>query len=154
MSTPARFSILLVEDNPADAYLVRAAFAENHFLVDLRHVSDGIEAFAFLRRSEERFKAVPRPDLILLDLNMPRMDGREFLTAIKKDDDLCSIPVVVLTTSDVERDVVASFKLGSAGYIVKPVDMEQFIAAIRRLEDYWFTVARLPARPPGQSSPP
>jgi CheY-like chemotaxis protein len=88
----------------------------------------------------------PQPDLILLDLNMPRMNGKEFLAEIKKDPVLSVIPVVVLTTSDVERDVVASYKLGAAGYITKPVDMEQFIDAIRQLDNYWFVLARLPKK--------
>ena len=145
MSSKCRFTILLVEDEPADAFLVREAFIENRFLVNLHHASDGVEAFEFLRREGERFHTAPTPDLILLDLNMPRMDGREFLAAIKKDDALCSIPVVVLTTSDVERDAVAAYRLGAAGYIVKPVDMDQFFAEMKRLEDYWFSLVRLPS---------
>jgi len=140
------FDILLVEDEPADANLVRSALKTNKVFCTLHHELDGVDAMAFLRRQGERNKAAPKPDLILLDLNMPRMNGREFLAEIKRDPELSAIPVVVLTTSDVERDVVASYKLGAAGYITKPVDMEQFIEAIRQLDNYWFVLARLPRK--------
>jgi CheY-like chemotaxis protein len=140
------FDILLVEDEPADANLVRSALAMNKVFCNLHHELDGVDAMAFLTRQGERYKDAPKPDLILLDLNMPRMNGREFLTEIKKDAQLSVIPVVVLTTSDVERDVVASYKLGAAGYITKPVDMEQFIDAIHQLDCYWFVLARLPTK--------
>ncbi|MDZ4202229.1 MAG: response regulator [Gallionella sp.] len=139
------FDLLLLEDEPADANLVRSALKENHVLCNLHHVLDGVEGLEFLRR-QGRYAEVPVPDLILLDLNMPRMNGREFLEAVKADEELKMIPVVVLTTSDVERDVVASYKLGAAGYITKPVDMDQFIAAIRQLDNYWFTLTRLPKK--------
>lgn len=145
MNTIAPFVVLLVEDEPADAHLVRVAMRENRLLVDLRVACDGVEALQFLRR-QAPFEDAPHPDLILLDLNMPRMDGREFLAVIKDDPALSKIPVVVLTTSDVERDVVASYKLCAASYITKPVDMEQFSAAIRGLSDYWFALVRLPER--------
>jgi len=140
------FDILLVEDEPADAKLVRSALKESRVYYNLHHVADGIEALAFLRRTGANYRQAPRPDLILLDLNMPRMNGREFLAAVKADGDLVGIPVVVLTTSDVERDVVASYKLGAAGYITKPVDMEQFVDAIRQIGSYWFTLTRLPLK--------
>ena len=140
------FELLLVEDEPADANLVRSALRENKVLCNMHHVLDGVDALAFLRRKGADYTNAPQPDLILLDLNMPRMNGREFLAEIKADGGLAGIPVVVLTTSDVERDVVASYKLGASGYITKPVDMEQFIDAIRQLENYWFTLARLPGR--------
>ena len=140
------FDILLVEDEPADANLVRSALKQNKVLCNLHVAQDGVDALSFLRRQEECYKDAPQPDLILLDLNMPRMNGREFLAEIKKDPLLSGIPVVVLTTSDVERDVVVSYKLGAAGYITKPVDMEQFIDAIRQLDNYWFVVARLPRK--------
>lgn len=139
------FDILLVEDEPADANLVRSALKQNRVLCNMHHVMDGVEALAFLRR-EGQYRDAPQPDLILLDLNMPRMNGREFLEVMKADEELKPIPVVVLTTSDVERDVVASYKLGAAGYITKPVDMDQFIDAIRQLDSYWFVLARLPKR--------
>ncbi len=139
-----RFTILLAEDEPADAHLVKVALVENHILADLHHVTDGREALDFLQRQGARFAAAPRPDLILLDLNMPRMDGREFLTAVKQLPNLRDIPVVVLTTSEVERDVVASYALGATGYITKPVDVVQFMAAIRVLGNYWIDLVRLP----------
>jgi len=140
------FELLLVEDEPADASLVRSALRENKLLCNMHHVLDGVEALAFLRREGAGYAEAPQPDLILLDLNMPRMNGREFLAEMKADGKLAGIPVVVLTTSDVERDVVASYRLGASGYITKPVDMEQFIDAIRQLENYWFTLTRLPGR--------
>lgn len=147
VSTEARpFDILLVEDEPADANLVRSALKTNKVFCTLHHVEDGVDALAFLRRQGEKYQNAAQPDLILLDLNMPRMSGREFLAEIKKDAVLSAIPVVVLTTSDVERDVVASYKLGAAGYITKPVDMEQFIDAVRQLDNYWFVLARLPQK--------
>ena len=147
MSTTIQpFVILLAEDEPADANLVKVAIAENRILADLHIVEDGVEAFEFLRREGARFAAAPRPDLILLDLNMPRMDGREFLAAIKQDAQLSNIPVVVLTTSDVERDIVAAYGLGAAGYITKPVDVDQFMSAIGQLGNYWFVLVRLPPK--------
>ncbi|MFZ4539927.1 response regulator [Propionivibrio sp.] len=138
------FVILLVEDEAADAHLVKAALTENHILADLQHVVDGREALEFLRHEGPRFSAAPRPDLILLDLNMPRMNGREFLAALKKDEALCGIPVVILTTSESERDIVASYNLGAAGFITKPIDIAQFIAVIGQLGDYWIKLVRLP----------
>ena len=140
------FDILLVEDEPSDAHLVKSALNESRILCNLHHVVDGVEALAYLRRQGEVYRDAPWPDLILLDLNMPRMNGREFLAAVKGDASLAAVPVVVLTTSDVERDVVASYKLGAAGYITKPVDLEQFIDAIRQLGNYWFTLTRLPRK--------
>jgi len=145
MNNTQPFVVLLVEDEPADAHLVRITLRENRLLVDLHVTRDGVEALEFLRR-QTPYEKTPRPDLILLDLNMPRMDGREFLAAIKADSALSAIPVVVLTTSDVERDVVASYQLQAAGYITKPVDMEQFSSAIRSLGNYWFALVRLPER--------
>ena len=140
------FDILLVEDEPADAHLVRSALKESRVLCNLHHVFDGVEALEFLHHQGAACAQAPRPDLILLDLNMPRMNGREFLAAVKDDVELKGIPVVVLTTSDVERDVVASYHLGAAGYITKPVDMEQFIDAVRQLGNYWFVLTRLPEK--------
>lgn len=145
ISNAMPFDILLVEDEPADANLVRSALKAGKVFCNLHHVEDGVEALAFLHK-EGKYEGVPKPDLILLDLNMPRMNGREFLAAAKADESLDSIPVVVLTTSDVERDVVTSYKLGAAGYITKPVDMEQFIDAIRQVGVYWFVLARLPKK--------
>lgn len=137
------FDILLLEDEPADAHLVRVSLRDARVHCNLHHVVDGREGLDFLQHRAPH-ETAPRPDLILLDLNMPRMNGREFLQAIKADPTLSDIPVVVLTTSEVERDVEASYKSGAAGYITKPVDMEQFIAAITQLSDYWFVLTRLP----------
>lgn len=145
-SRPQPFVVLLAEDDPADAHLVQVALTENRILTDLHIVGDGREALDFLRREGARFADAPRPDLILLDLNMPRLDGREFLSAIKQDASLRDIPVVVLTTSDVERDVVASYGLGAAGYITKPVDLDQFMQAIGQVGEYWFALVRLPRK--------
>lgn len=137
------FTVLLAEDEPADAYLVRLAFEEGRILVDLHHVPDGVEALAFLQR-EPPYREAPRPDLILLDLNMPRMDGRRFLEKVKEMPGLRSIPVVILTTSDAESDIEASYDRGAAGFIVKPVEVDQFVATVRGLQDYWITLVRRP----------
>lgn len=136
-------NILLLEDEPADAYLVKMALKEGKLLANLYHVVDGREGLDFLQKLG-KYADAPRPDLIFLDLNMPRMNGREFLTAIKANETLNDIPVIVLTTSDVESDVTRSYQLGAASYIVKPVDMLKFITAIHQLHDYWFTLVRLP----------
>ena len=138
------FDLLLVEDEPADFHLLRAALREGRVLCNLHHVVNGVEALAFLRR-QGRFESVPTPDLVLLDLNMPCMNGKEFLAEVKADAALKQIPVVVLTTSEAERDVAASYRLGASGYITKPVDMDQFIEAIRQLGNYWFSLTRLPS---------
>ena len=140
------FEILLVEDELADANLVRLAIKQSKAYCNLHHVMDGLEALAFLRREGGRFGSVPKPDLILLDLNMPRMNGHEFLAAVKADENLASIPVVVLTTSEVERDVASAYKLGAAGFVTKPVDMDQFVAAMGKLAGYWLTLTRLPKK--------
>lgn len=142
--TTQPFDVLLVEDDPADANLVRLAFKANSLHCQLHHVGDGVEGLAFLRRGGERFANAPRPDLILVDLNMPRMNGSEFLDQVKKDEVLKSIPVVVLTTSDVEKDITTSYELGAAGFITKPTGMPQFIAAMKVVEGYWFATVRLP----------
>ncbi|MDP1772911.1 MAG: response regulator [Methylobacter sp.] len=135
--------ILLLEDEPSDAYLVKMALKEGKVLAHLHHVVDGREGLDFLNKTE-KYTNVPRPDLIFLDLNMPRMNGSEFLTAIKADERFSGIPVVVLTTSDFEKDVICSYQLGAAGYITKPMDMPQFIKAIQQIGEYWFSLVRLP----------
>lgn len=145
MTDSKELIVLLVEDEPADAHLVRLAFKEGQVLADLHHVQDGIEAFEFLRREKAHAQA-PVPDLILLDLNMPRMNGRQFLEKIKADADLHSIPVVVLTTSDAERDLLHCYDHFAAGYIVKPVDMDDFVKVVRGIGDYWIHIVRLPQR--------
>lgn len=137
------FDILLVEDDPADAGLAKRALREGRIVCRVSHVRDGVEAMDYLRGAGP-FAGAPRPDLILLDLNMPRMDGRAVLTELKKDPDLKTIPVVILTTSDVDRDVNASYLLGANSFITKPMDMDAFFDAIRSVEEYWFRVVRLP----------
>jgi CheY-like chemotaxis protein len=143
MTDAKKLTVLLLEDEPADAHLMRLAFAEGQVVVDLHHVSDGIEAFAFLRQ-QGHYAQRPKPDLILLDLNMPRMDGRQFLLNIKADVALRRIPVVVLTTSAAEHDMVESYDHFAAGFIVKPVDVDDFIRTVRGIGDYWSHIVRLP----------
>lgn len=140
---PHSVEILLLEDEPSDAYLVKMALKEAKVLANLHHAVDGREGLDFLNRTE-KYADAPRPDLIFLDLNMPRMNGCEFLTAIKADQRFNSIPVVVLTTSDLEKDVICSYQLGASGYVTKPMDIQQFIAAIQQIGDYWFSLVRLP----------
>jgi CheY-like chemotaxis protein len=137
----APFEILLVDDEPGDVDLVKVALAEGRFVCNVAVAHDGVEAMERLRAAD-----TARPDLILLDLNMPRMNGREVLKALKADADLVRIPVVVLTTSDVERDVAAAYDLGAAGYVTKPLDMEQLFRAVHGIQDYWFGVVRCPPR--------
>ena len=137
------FDILLVEDDPGDAGLTKAALAQARILCKLHHVSDGVEAMAFLRRQGIHANA-PTPHLVLLDLNMPRMGGREVLAAMRGDETLHKIPVVVLTTSDVEADIETSYELGANSFITKPVDIDQFIDSIKAVGDYWFSIVRLP----------
>jgi len=135
--------ILLLEDEPSDAYLVKMALKEGKVLANLHHVVDGREGLDFLNKAGQ-FADAPRPDLIFLDLNMPRMNGCEFLAVIKAEEHFKGIPVVVLTTSEVEKDVVLSYQLGATSYITKPVDMPQFVKAIQQIGDYWFSLVRLP----------
>lgn len=140
MNTTTRpFVILLVEDEKTDAYLVKWAMEENRFNVDLHQVFDGYEALAYLRRLAPRFVNAPRPDLILLDLNMPRMGGLECLAAIKQAPSLCDIPVVMLSTSYAEGDMIASRNLGAADYFTKPMDIHQLVESIRVLGERWIT---------------
>jgi CheY-like chemotaxis protein len=145
MTAPRPAEILLVEDNPGDARLTMEALREGKLRNNLYHVRDGVEAMAFLRR-EEPFAEVPTPDLIFLDLNMPRKDGREVLSEIRQDRRLELIPVVVLTTSEAEQDIVKSYKLHANCYVTKPVDLEKFLGIIRTIEDFWLTVVALPRR--------
>ena len=137
--------VLLVEDDPGDVLMTREAFEDYKVQNDLHVVNDGTEAMAFLRR-EDPFVEAPRPDLVLLDLNLPRMDGREVLQAIKSDPDLASIPVVVLTTSEAEEDVLRSYSMHANAYVTKPVDFERFIEVVRQIDDFFVTVVRLPTR--------
>jgi len=137
--------ILLVEDNPGDVRLTMEGLTESKVRNNLHVARDGVEAMAFLRR-ERQFADAVRPDLILLDLNLPRMDGREVLSAVKSDPHLRTIPVVVLTTSRAEQDVLRSYELQANCYITKPVDLEQFITVVKSIEDFWFSIVTLPHR--------
>ncbi|MHB9073952.1 MAG: response regulator [Desulfobaccales bacterium] len=136
--------ILLVEDDPADVELTRETLADAKVLTRLHVVGDGLEALAFLRR-EEKYAEAPRPDLVLLDLNLPRMDGRAFLAEIRADDRFKSIPVVVLTTSQAEEDIVKSYRLGANCYITKPVGLAEFTRVVNAIQAFWFTIVCLPS---------
>ncbi len=135
--------ILLVEDNPGDVRLTSEALKEAKVVNNLHVVEDGVAAIEFLRRKGE-YHDVPRPDLVLLDLNLPKKDGREVLEEIKADDILKTIPVVVLTTSHAEEDIVRSYNLHANCYVTKPVDLDQFIRIVKSIEDFWLTIVRLP----------
>jgi CheY-like chemotaxis protein len=139
--------ILLVEDNPGDVRLTIEALKEAKVRNHLNVAKDGVEALAFLRREGSYAESV-RPDLILLDLNLPRKDGREVLAEIKADPSLRSIPVVILTTSQAEQDIVRSYELHANCYITKPVDLDQFITVVRSIEDFWLTIVTLPRQEP------
>jgi CheY-like chemotaxis protein len=136
-------SVLLVEDDPGDVVLIREAFEHNKVHNALNVVSDGVEALEFLR-NEGAHADAPRPDLILLDLNLPRMDGREVLAHIKGDAELRTIPVVVLTTSAAEEDILRSYDLHANAYVTKPVDFERFIEVVRQIDDFFVSVVKLP----------
>lgn len=137
--------ILLVEDNPADVRLTQENFKEGKILNNLHVVKDGEEAMAFLHRKGKYADAV-RPDLILLDLNLPKKDGREVLAEIKTDEELKSIPVVILTISKAEEDILKSYNLHANCYIIKPIDIEQFNKIVRSIEDFWLTLVKLPKK--------
>jgi len=135
--------ILLVEDNPGDVRLTIEALEEGKMRINLCVVTDGEEAMTFLR-GEGQYDQAPRPDLILLDLNLPRKDGRQVLAEIKSDESLKRIPVVVLTTSNDEIDILKSYGLGANCYVTKPVDLNQFIKVVKSIEEFWLTIVRLP----------
>ncbi len=146
LSEPSRpVEVLLVEDDPGDVLMTREAFDEHKVANRLHVVSDGVEALQFLRR-QGRHDGAARPDLILLDLNLPLVDGREVLQEIKSDEELASIPVVVLTTSEAEEDVLSSYSLHANAYVTKPVDFERFISVVRKIDDFFVSVVRLPTR--------
>ncbi|MGW5045335.1 response regulator [Streptomyces griseoluteus] len=147
MSTPdgTPIDVLLVEDDPGDELMTREAFEDNKIGNTLHVVRDGEEALDFLYRRGDHTGA-PRPDLILLDLNLPKYDGRQVLERIKSDQDLADIPVVVLTTSAAEEDILRSYRLHANAYVTKPVDLDQFIAAVRQIDDFFVQVVRLPRR--------
>lgn len=136
-------NILLVEDNPADVDLTREAFEQSQFRSNLHVAVDGIEALRFLRK-EGPFHGVPRPELILLDLNLPKKDGREVLSVIKQDPDLRTIPVVVLTSSAASDDVLRSYQLHANSYVQKPANFSRFMEVVKAIEIFWFTVVKLP----------
>lgn len=142
-SQDQRIEILLVEDNPGDVRLTREALKEGKILNNLNVVTDGVEAIAFLRR-EGNYTSAPRPELILLDLNLPKKDGREVLAEIKRDPDLKLIPVVILTSSAAEQDIVKSYNLHANCYVTKPVDLDQFIEVVKSIENFWLAVVKLP----------
>ncbi|MCU1387717.1 MAG: response regulator [Ilumatobacteraceae bacterium] len=137
--------ILLVEDDPGDVLMTQEAFTDYKIANRLTVVSNGEDAIAYLRK-QGRFAGVATPDLVLLDLNLPRRDGREVLLDIKGDPDLRRIPVVILTTSEAEEDVIAAYDLHANAYVRKPVDFDQFVAAVRAIDDFFITVVRLPSR--------
>lgn len=135
--------ILLVEDNAGDARLAMEALRDSKIKNSMHHVSDGEEAMAFLRR-EGRYMDAPKPDLVLLDLNLPRKDGREVLAEIKADEDLKRIPVVILTVSSDDEDVFRAYGLHANCFITKPLDFHQFVKVVRSIEDFWLSIVKLP----------
>lgn len=140
---PSPVVVLLVEDDPGDVLMIREAFDENRVRNELHVCSDGEDALAFLRQ-EAPHEAAPRPDLVLLDLNLPRRDGREVLAEIKADDRLRTIPVVILTTSEAEEDVLRSYALHANAYVTKPVDFDRFIDVVRQIDEFFVSVVKLP----------
>jgi chemotaxis family two-component system response regulator Rcp1 len=139
--------VLLVEDNPGDVRLTQEAFRDANRSIHLHVASDGVEALAFLRR-EGAYVDAPRPGMILLDLNLPRMDGREVLAHIKEDDSLKRIPTVILTTSDAEVDIVKSYQLQANCYLNKPVQLDAFEGLVKSINDFWLTKVKLPQQGP------
>ncbi|MGB9004801.1 MAG: response regulator [Candidatus Aminicenantales bacterium] len=135
--------ILLVEDNPGDADLTREAMENSKMYLTMHVVGDGVEAMAFLRR-RGKYADAPRPDIVLLDLNLPRMNGKEVLAEIKADQDLKRIPVVILTISKDEEDILRSYDLHANCYITKPIDLSQFIKVVQAIEDFWLSIVKLP----------
>jgi CheY-like chemotaxis protein len=138
--------VLLVEDSPGDVRLTQEAFRDANRSIRLHVASDGVEALAFLRKEGAHVHA-PRPDIILLDLNLPKMDGREVLAHIKEDDSLKTIPTVILTTSDAEADIVKCYQLQANCYLSKPVQLEAFEALVKSINDFWMTKVKLPQQP-------
>ena len=144
MNDTKPIEILLIEDNAGDARLAKEALRDAKVRNHLTWVADGVQALAYLRR-EGSFEQAPRPDLILLDLNLTSKDGREVLSEIKADDKLKRIPVVILTTSQAEEDILRAYHLNANCYISKPVDLDQFIKVVRTIEDFWLTIVKLPS---------
>lgn len=137
--------ILLAEDNPGDVMLTRKALEQGKLANNLHVTTDGVDALEFLRQDGE-YEDAPRPDLILLDLNMPQKDGQEVLEELRADDDLRRIPVVVLTSSESEEDIVRSYELNANAYLTKPVDFDGFVEIVNRLENFWFQVVKFPEK--------
>lgn len=135
--------VLLVEDNPGDVLLTKIALEDSKIRVNLNVVEDGVEAMAFLRK-QGKYINMPHPDIILLDFNLPKKDGREVLAEVKTDENLKRIPVVVLTTSQAEEDILKAYNLAANCYISKPVDFDQFVKIVQSIENFWFTVVKLP----------
>jgi two-component system response regulator len=144
MNHTKAIEILLIEDNAGDARLAKEALRDAKVKNNLTWVPDGVDALSYLRR-EGKYEKVPRPDLILLDLNLPRKDGREVLSEIKADSKFKCIPVVILTTSSAEEDVLKAYHLNANCYISKPVDLDQFIKVVKTIEDFWLTIVKLPS---------
>jgi CheY-like chemotaxis protein len=142
---PDPIEVLLVEDDPGDVLLIREAFEDNKVANRLHVVADGVEALQFMRREGPHGDA-PRPDLVLLDLNLPRKDGREVLAEVKADGELRTIPVVVLTTSQAEEDVLRSYDLHANAYVTKPVDFDRFIGVVRQIDQFFVSVVKLPTK--------
>ncbi len=142
-NTGEMIDILLVEDNEGDARLAKEAMKDSKIRNTLHHVLDGEEAMAFLRK-EGKYAASPRPDLVLLDLNLPKKDGRQVLAEIKNDQSLRRIPVVILTVSSAEEDILKTYNLHANCYITKPIDLDQFMKVVRSIEDFWLTIVKLP----------
>jgi len=136
--------VLLVEDNPGDVRLTKEALKEGRLLNNVNVVGDGIEALSFLRR-EDKYEQAVQPDLILLDLNLPKKDGREVLAEIKADPNLRRIPVVILTTSSAEEDILKTYDLHANCYVTKPVDLDRFMGVVKSIEDFWVSVVKLPS---------
>jgi len=145
MPETRQIEILLVEDSPSDALMTQEAFDNSKLLNTIHVVDNGVDALAFLRR-EGPYTQKPRPDLILLDLNLPRMDGREVLQAVKADDDLKTIPVVVLTSSRDEEDVMKSYGLHANCYVTKPIEFDKLVEVVRSINQFWFSVVTLPGK--------
>jgi CheY-like chemotaxis protein len=137
--------ILLVEDNPGDVRLTREALKEAKFRNKVEVVGDGVEALAYLRQ-QGQYSGAMRPHLIMLDLNLPRMDGREVLAAIKKDADLRRIPVVVLSSSEAETDIARAYELHANAYVTKPVDIDHFLQVVKAIEEFWVEIVKLPSQ--------
>jgi CheY-like chemotaxis protein len=144
-STLKSIRILMAEDNDMDVFLVREAFEQGRLTVHLDVTENGVDALAYLR-GEGQYQGAVRPDLVMLDINMPRLDGLSTLKAIREDPALRSLPVVILTTSDAETDVLKSYDNFANAYIVKPISMDNFFSVVRTFEEFWFSVVRLPHR--------